>query len=152
MMSSARASGKTFCPPEWNKCTVKLGVSEWNNPHLFSSALLMEKTNNKRLLLINSLHKHNPSVWKINKLWFYSKRSGTLCFCFFSLLFLLLLNNTFCRSCTGLVFHQTLIDCRILQKCIINLYLFCVEEHWSMEIAFLCWLNSTMLPATAQAM
>ena len=65
---------------------------------------------------------------------------------------LLLLINTLCCPCTGLFFHQALIDCRILLKCIINLYLFCAEGHWSMEITFLCWLNWIVLPATARAM
>lgn len=46
-----------------------------------SSVLICDyngKNNNKKLLLINSLHKHNPSVWKINKLWFHWKRRGRL--------------------------------------------------------------------------
>lgn len=58
-------------------------VSEtlWWRVKQLSSVLiyaLMEKTNNKRLLLINSLHKHSPSVWNINKLWFHSKRRERL--------------------------------------------------------------------------
>lgn len=46
-----------------------------------SSVLICDyngKNNNKKLLLINSVHKHNPSVWKINKLWFHWKRRGRL--------------------------------------------------------------------------
>lgn len=116
-----------------------------------SSVLICDyngKNNNKKLLLINSVHKHNPSVWKINKLWFHWKRRGRLSS--FGDLFRSCLLTPSVVLALDFFFHQTLIDCRILLKCIINLYLFRTEGHWSMEIAFLGWPNWTMLSATAQ--